>query len=112
MMFWKKKTEEPKIERKIDYTPILKSVFEEKTYAEYAGETLCYQEQIYVNEEIPISEASELHFISFSREDLTEEERYWLALCYVKYKNGSLLQTAWNIIKSYKGRGAKELLNV
>lgn len=108
-LFKKKEIPQPEVV-KPDYLPLIKSIYNEEMYAEYAGATLCIKEQMYTE-----NSGNELHLLPMSKEDLTVDERFWLAVCYIKYKAGeSKTKEAYDIIRSYEDKNisVKALLNV
>lgn len=58
-----------------NFAKYFEDVYKEKEYAEYIGGTFCFKIQ-----------DGEIEFCNLDEERWTIKERYWLAMCYVKYK--------------------------
>lgn len=113
-LFKRKEIPQPEVV-KTDYLPLIKGIYNEEMYGEYAGVTLCIKEQMYTEDGKAINGGNELHLLPMSKEDLTVDERFWLAMCYIKYKaGGSKTKEAYNIVRNYedKNTSVKALLNV
>lgn len=87
------------ISQKIDCSDYIEKVFNEEAYAEYAGATLTFKV------------GDELQLVSLSSEDRNEDELYWAAMCYLKYKgSGHSLPRAYEILSHYKDAKTAKLL--
>lgn len=64
----------------------LKDVFHEKAYGEYVGGTLFVNREMLGPDGKVIGPARETYFLNVEDEDLPEELRKWVCLCYLKYK--------------------------
>lgn len=87
---------------KVDCSDYIRKIFNEEVYAEYAGGTLTFKMN------------NQLQLVSLSSEDRNENELYWAAMCYLKYKgSGHSLPRAYEILSHYKdARTAKLMLTI
>lgn len=92
----------------------LEKVFYEKAYGEYCAATLFVNQEMMNMAGEPITQGTQSLFLNIADNKLDPEVRYWVCLCYIKYKgnkNQEYFSKAMDYVTKYDEiDAAKKLL--